>query len=107
MPLQPTITDLEQLNSHPAIAKLLAWNPAAVEEAKFERDEISIYINRDFIRQSCVLLRDNPECAFNFLSDVCCVDWLAQDLRFEGVYHLLSISYKERVGLKVRIDCGC
>ncbi len=35
MPLQPAITDLEQLRSHPAIAKLLAWNPAAVEEAKF------------------------------------------------------------------------
>src|SRR6266568_4434771 len=70
MPLQPAITDLEQLRSHPAIAKLLAWNPAAVEEAKFDRDEISIYINRDFIRQACVLLRDNPECPFNFLYDL-------------------------------------
>ena len=31
MALEPAITDLEQLKSHPAIAKLLAWNPAAVE----------------------------------------------------------------------------
>ena len=31
MPLQPAITDLEQLKSHPAIANLIAWNPAAVE----------------------------------------------------------------------------
>ena len=103
MPLQPAITDLEQLRSHPAIAKLLAWNPAAVEEAKFDRDEISIYINRDCIRQACVLLRDNPECPFNFLSDVTCVDWLPQEPRFEVVYHLLSISKKERVRLKVRL----
>jgi NADH-quinone oxidoreductase subunit C len=106
MPLQPAITDLEQLKSHPAIAKLLAWNPAAVEEARFDRDEISICINRDFIRQACVLLRDNPECPFNFLSDVTCVDWLPQEPRFEVVYHLLSISRKERVRLKVRLDGG-
>src|SRR5437660_12039199 len=103
MPLPPAITDLEQLKSHPAIAKLLAWNPVAVEEARFGRDEISIYINRDFIRQACVLLRDNPECPFNFLSDVSCVDWLPQEPRFEVVYHLLSISKKERVRLKVRL----
>src|SRR5881296_4745975 len=106
MPLPPAITDLEQLKSHPAIAKLLAWNPVAVEEARFDRDEISIYINRDFIRQACVLLRDNPECPFNFLSDVSCVDWLPQEPRFEVVYHLLSISNKERVRLKVRLDGG-
>ncbi len=92
MPLPPAITDLEQLKSHPAIAKLLAWNPVAVEEARFDRDEISIYINRDFIRQACVLLRDNPG--------------LPQEPRFEVVYHLLSISNKERVRLKVRLDGG-
>src|SRR5438270_3126020 len=92
MPLPPAITDLEQLKSHPAIAKLLSWNPVAVHEARFDRDEISIYIIGDFIRQACVLLRDNPECPFNFLSDVSCVDWLPQEPRFEVVYHLLSIS---------------
>ena len=35
MPLPPAITDLEQLKNHPAVAKLMAWNPAAVEGAKF------------------------------------------------------------------------
>ena len=30
MALAPAITDLEQLKSHPAVARLLAWNPAAV-----------------------------------------------------------------------------
>jgi len=34
MPLEPAITDLEQLKNHPAIAKLTAWNPEAVEGAK-------------------------------------------------------------------------
>jgi len=33
--LTPAITDLEQLKSHPALAKLLAWKQNAVTEAKF------------------------------------------------------------------------
>jgi NADH-quinone oxidoreductase subunit C len=106
MPLQPAITDLEELKTHPAIAKLLAWNPAAVEEARFDRDEVSIYVDRDSIREACVLLRDTPECPFNFLSDVTCVDWFPREPRFEVIYHLLSIAKKERVRLKVRLGSG-
>ena len=103
MPLEPAITDLEQLKTHPAIAKLLAWNPAAVEGAKFDRDEMTIYIERSVIRETCVLLRDDSDCPFNFLSDVTCVDWFPSEPRFEVVYHLLSIPRKERVRLKVRL----
>ncbi len=103
MSLAPAITDLEQLKTHPAIAKLLAWNPAAVEGAKFDRDEMTIYIERSALREACVLLRDNQDCPFNFLSDVTCVDWFPSEPRFEVVYHLLSIPKKERVRLKVRL----
>ena len=35
-----------------------------------------------------------------------CVDWFPSEPRFEVVYHLLSISKKERVRLKVRLDGG-
>jgi NADH-quinone oxidoreductase subunit C len=104
MPLQPAITDLEQLKNHPAVAKLVAWNPAAVEGAKFDRDEMSIYVERSSIRDACVLLRDDTDCPFNYLADITCVDWFASEPRFEVVYHLLSISKKERVRLKVRLD---
>jgi len=104
MPLVPVITDVEQLKGHPALALLLAWNPAAVTGAKFDRDEMTIYVDRANIREACTLLRDDTECAFNFLSDVTCVDWYPAEPRFEVVYHLLSIPNKERVRLKVRLD---
>src|ERR1041384_2442034 len=52
MALEQAITDLEQLKSHPSVARLAAWNPAAVEAAKFDRDEISIYIERSLIREA-------------------------------------------------------
>lgn len=103
MSQSPAITDLEQLKTHPAIAKLLAWNSAAVEAAKFDRDEMTIYIERSAIREACVLLRDHQDCPFDFLSDVTCVDWFPSEPRFEVVYHLLSIPKKERVRLKVRL----
>jgi len=104
MPLQPAITDLDQLKNHPAVAKLLAWNAAAVEGAKFDRDEMSIHLERSSIRDACQLLRQDADCAFNYLADLTCVDWFPSEPRFEVVYHLLSISKKERVRLKVRLE---
>ena len=104
MPLAPAITDVEQLKGHPALAPILAWNPASVHAAKFDREEMSIYVERSCIRQVCTVLRDNPGCAFNFLADVTCVDWHPSEPRFEVVYHLLSLPNKERVRLKVRLE---
>jgi NADH-quinone oxidoreductase subunit C len=104
MALAAAITDLEQLKSHPAVARLLAWNARAVEGVKFDRDEMTIYVDRANLREACALLRDDPACAFNFLSDVTCVDWYPAEPRFEVVYHLLSIPKKERVRVKVRLD---
>jgi NADH-quinone oxidoreductase subunit C len=104
MPLAPAITDVEQLKSHPALARILNWNSSAVQGAKFDRDELSIYIDRSAIRDTCSLLRDDPDCPFNYLSDVTCLDWYPSEPRFEVIYHLLSISKKERVRLKVKLD---
>jgi NADH-quinone oxidoreductase subunit C len=98
------ITDIEQLKGHPAVARLLAWNPASVAGVKFDREEMTIYVDRANIREACALLRDDAECAFNFLSDITCVDWYPSEPRFEVIYHLLSISKKERVRVKVRLD---
>jgi NADH-quinone oxidoreductase subunit C len=104
MPIAPAITDIEELKGHPALGRLLAWKPSVVSGVKFDRDEMTIYLDRSSIREACALLRDDPECAFNYLSDVTCVDWFPAEPRFEVVYHLLSIAKKERVRLKVKLD---
>src|SRR5215467_849854 len=104
MPLSPAITDLEQLKNHPAVARLLAWNPTVIQGVKFDREEMTIVVDRSGIREVCALLREDSSCAFNFLSDITCVDWYPQEPRFEVVYHLLSIPNKERVRLKVRLE---
>jgi NADH-quinone oxidoreductase subunit C len=104
MALSPAVTDLEQLKGHPAVARIVGWNSSALQESKFDREELTLYVERWALREACVLLRDDPACAFNYLADVTCVDWYPSDPRFEVVYHLLSISKKERVRLKVRLS---
>ncbi len=104
MALVPAITDLGQLKDHPAIARIIQWNADAVQGAKFDREEMSIFIDRSLLRDTCILLRDDSGCPFNFLSDVTCVDWYPSEPRFEVIYHLLSIPKKERVRLKVRLE---
>jgi NADH-quinone oxidoreductase subunit C len=103
MPNAP-VTDVEQLKNHPAVKRIFDWNAGAIEEVKFDRDEMTVWVQRSTIREVCALLRDHPDCPFNFLSDVTCVDWLPQEPRFEVIYHLLSIARKERVRLKVRLN---
>ena len=46
MPLAPAITDIEQLKDRPFVADLLTWRAEAVESARFDRDELTIFIAR-------------------------------------------------------------
>lgn len=94
------ITDIEQLKGHPGLAKLLSWKPEAVASAKFDRNELSIYVGREFIREACAVLKPD----FNFFCDLTCADWFPTEPRFQVVYHLLSHQLKERVRLKVRLE---
>ncbi|MBV9573872.1 MAG: NADH-quinone oxidoreductase subunit C [Acidobacteriales bacterium] len=103
MPPAAAITDFEQLKAHPAIARLSEWDPGCIESVKFYLDEMTIYVRRSAIREACALLRDDPNCQFNFLSDITCVDWVPSEPRFEIVYHLFSTFSKERLRLKVRL----
>ena len=100
MGLEPAVTDLEQLKDHPALVLLLEWNTDAVSDTKFDRNELSVYIDRANIKEACSVLRTQ----FNFLSDLTCVDWYPSDPRFEVIYHLLSHRLKERVRLKVKLQ---
>jgi NADH-quinone oxidoreductase subunit C len=106
MPLEPAITDLEQLKERPALARLVAWNADAVEGAKFDRGELTIWVRRAFIRDACAILRDDEVTRFDYLADLTCVDWYPNEPRFEVVYHLFSLRTKDRVRLKVKLEGG-
>jgi len=106
MALAPAITDIELLKDHPALAALLAWSRDGVEAAKFDRDEMTVWVAAKNIHEVCAVLRDNKEFPCNFLEDVTCVDWYPSEPRFEVVYHMLSMAKKERVRIKVKLASG-
>ncbi len=103
-PLAPAITDLEQLKSHPEVARLLAWDRGVVQRAKFDHNELTIEIARGCIRDVLAFLRDDTQLRYNFLADVTCVDWYPNEPRFQVVYHLLSIPRVVRLRLKVLLN---
>jgi NADH-quinone oxidoreductase subunit C len=102
MPLAPAITDLEQLKDRAVVADLLGWKPTAVEGARFDRNELTVFIARESIREACVRLKSQG--LVDFLSDLTCADFYPREPRFEVAYHLLSIKRKERVRLKAKLS---
>ena len=104
MPLEPAITDIELLKDRPPVAKLLAWRKDALQAAKWDRNELTLWIDRHSFREACEGLRDDEETSFNFLADITCVDWYPSEPRFEVVYSLLSHKFKQRIRLKVRLN---
>jgi NADH-quinone oxidoreductase subunit C len=93
------IEALEDLGQH--IASAL---PDAVRETHMSKDELVVSVNRNDIVRVLTMLRDDPNCMFQQLVDVCGVDWPEQDERFEVVYNLLSLKHNQRV--RVRLTAG-
>ncbi len=92
---------LEGLPDHPAIKAVVAWKPEALQDAKFDRGELTLTIAADVIRDVCFTLQD---AGYNFFEDLTAVDWHPAAPRFQLSYHLLSHQYKERIRLRVMLD---
>jgi NADH-quinone oxidoreductase subunit C len=104
MALQPAITDIEQLKDRPEVTALLGLNAAAVSGAKFDRNELTVWVDRIALRSACQELKSNPALQYTSLADLTCVDSYPREPRFEVVYHLFSIPNKRYLRLKVRLS---
>ena len=80
--------------------------PDAVEGVEFIHDELIIRAQRDQIVRVLSFLRDDVNCRFRVLVDVCGVDYPDDDERFEVVYNLLSLTHNARARVKVRTNEG-
>lgn len=73
----------------------------SIVEHYFEKDELVFNVKRESIRDVLHFLKDDKECAFELLVDLCGVDYPDRDERFEVVYNLLSLKQNHRIRLKV------
>ncbi len=67
------------------------------------RGTLRIMVPREQLLEVARFLRDTPELRYIFLENLCGVDYLGREPRFEVVYHLLSFEYQHRVCLKVGV----
>lgn len=88
---------------HKAISTLTRELPGAIQDAKFDRDELTLTVARENIVPACRALQ---AAGYNFLADVTCVDWYPNQPRFQVTYHLLSLGMKQRVRLCVLVGEG-
>ena len=92
----------EKLN---ALAEHLAASlPGVVQGCAIHYGELSIGVPRESIIEVLTFLRDDPQCRFSVLCDICGVDYPDRPLRFEVVYNLLSMSQNLRIRLKIETD---
>ncbi|HIJ45515.1 MAG TPA: NADH-quinone oxidoreductase subunit C, partial [Rhodospirillaceae bacterium] len=75
-----------------------------VLETKIECNELIVAVHREAIVKVLKFLRDDVNCQFKQLLDVCGVDYPHRDDRFDVVYNLLSLTHNRRIRLKVRTD---
>ena len=78
-------------------------------EVKAWRNETTVVLAPQDLVRVCRFLRDEPDLAFDFLSDVTGVDRMMlpeSSPRFEVVYHVYSLQYRRRLRLKVRVGNG-
>ncbi len=91
-----------------ALRDLADYIEAALSEAliavDFAGDELVVNVHRERIVRVLTFLRDDVNCQFKQLMDVCGADYPEQEDRFEVVYNLLSLTHNQRIRVKLRTD---
>ena len=88
---------LTEMAANPAVASLVALDPALIEDARFDRSELTLTVAARNIRQAAAAVQ---AAGYNFLEDVTAVDWLPAEPRFQITYHIVSHTQKQRVRLR-------
>jgi NADH-quinone oxidoreductase subunit C len=90
---------LEELASH-IDAKL----PGTVLERTIALGELTLVVAPADIVRVLTALRDDTQCLFEVLIDICGVDYPEREKRFDVVYHLLSPRRNRRIRVKCETD---
>jgi NADH-quinone oxidoreductase subunit C len=97
------VTETPDLEPSPTIARIRSWKPEAVDGLVSFRGEWTLPVPREYLRPLAEFLAGDPDLAFTYLSDVTGVDRFPIEPRFELNYHLLSISRRDSLRLRVRL----
>lgn len=68
------------------------------------KNETSIYVSLEFVEFVLIFLKLNTFTQYKILSSICAVDYFFNKFRFEICYDLLSITYNNRIKIKIYTD---
>ena len=83
---------------------LAAALPNVVQSYAIHYGELCVQAPRDAVLAVLTFLRDDPQCRFSVLCDICGVDYPDRSMRFDVVYNLLSMAHNHRIRVKVETD---
>lgn len=83
--------------------------PTEVKEIKEFRGQVSLTVKKERIKEIISFLHEAPALYFDYLEDLCGVDYLGRkETRFEIVYTLLSMKHGHMIRIKAEVpedDC--
>lgn len=85
------------------LRRLRARFPDLVSDASDARGDLQARIPASHVVEVLGFLRDDPETRYSMLMDLCGVDWLGREPRFDVVYHLYSLETKQRIRIKAGV----
>ncbi|NVJ99173.1 MAG: NADH-quinone oxidoreductase subunit C [Alphaproteobacteria bacterium] len=66
--------------------------------------ELTVVARAEHVQKVLTFLRDDQECMFKQLIDLCGADYPERARRFDVVYHMLSVQLNQRIRVKVETD---
>ena len=85
-------------------SRIVTFLPAAKPvDGETVRGQAVVLIERETLADALRTLREQPDLAFEMLSDLTVVDYLGRIPRFEVVYQLYSLSRNHRLRVKVPV----
>jgi NADH-quinone oxidoreductase subunit C len=97
------VTETPDLEQNPIIAKIRGWRSEAIAGLVSFRGELTVVVPREHIRALAEFMISDANLKFNFLSDLSAMDRFPIEPRFELNYHLLSLSRRDTIRLRVRV----
>jgi NADH-quinone oxidoreductase subunit C len=90
---------LKEVGDHVAAAL-----PEDIVSVAQRLDELTVVAQAGSIAKVLAFLRDDDQCDFKCLVDVCGVDWPERERRFDVVYNLLSVKLNQRIRVRIETD---
>ena len=102
------MADIVRTTEAQALAELgeyvRAKAPNAVTDVRVAFGELIVTVVRESIPRVLAALRDDSNCLFTVLIDICGVDYPDRAERFDVVYNLLSLRLNQRIRVKTATD---